>query len=165
MMKQMNTSIKRLSMLPVSRVMGVGRHSVTHSASSVTQYLTAGGNGNGSSGTTNNIVEANDGRGYASTLTKCPKTLYVLWQEYEFGVGGRRPARLFNATERGRVKFNYSLRKGFWQLMDRMIQNGHTLNGAIDKMYSVYDCSRSVTEILRKIRKGAKTGGHPQLAY
>ena len=170
MMKQMNTSIKRLSMLPVSRVMGVGRHSVTHSASSVTQYLTAGGNGitgvgaHGLSGT-NNIVEANDGRGYATTLTKCPKTLYVLWQEYEFGVGGRRPARLFNATERGRVKFNYSLRKGFWQLMDRMIRNGHTFNGAIDKIYSVYDRSRSVTEILRQIRKDAKTGGHPQLAY
>ena len=46
-----------------------------------------------------------------------------------------------------------------------MIRNGHTFNGAIDKMYSVYDRSRSVTEILRQIRKDAKTGGHPQLAY
>ena len=46
--------------------------------------------------------------------------------------------------------------------MDQMIQNGHTINGAIDKIYSVYDCS---TKILRQIRKDAKTGGHPQLAY
>jgi hypothetical protein len=50
---------------------------------------------------------------YECTFSKCPRTLFVLWNEWKFGIGGRKPAKLFNSTKRGRVKFGYSLRKPF----------------------------------------------------
>ena len=45
---------------------------------------------------------------FTSTLMKNPKTLHVLWQEYGFGVGGRKAARDFLAKERGAVKFTFN---------------------------------------------------------
>ena len=102
---------------------------------------------------------------FESTLCKCPKSLHVLWEEYEFGVGGRKAAKLFSSRERGRVKFNYSLRNHFWLLMSRMIQRGYTHTAAIDKIYNVYGTNLSATQILREIRKDTKNGGHPQLRW
>ena len=40
-----------------------------------------------------------------ATLMNWPCDLYVLWQEYQHGIGGRKAARLFTLSERGRVKF------------------------------------------------------------
>ena len=102
---------------------------------------------------------------YQATLSKCPRSLFVLWQEFEFGIGGRKPAKLFSNAERGKVRYSYSLRKHFWSLMQKMIRNGYTFNSAIDKIYDVYDRSRSVTKILRQIRIDSKSGGHPQLSF
>ena len=37
-------------------------------------------------------LSVNDGignGGYETTLSKYPRSLYVLWQEYQFGIGGR----------------------------------------------------------------------------
>ena len=136
---QMNSSVRRLTIQPISR--GVAR---TMTGPSV-----------GNDGITG---------GYTSTLCKRSKSLYVLWQEYEFGIGGRKAAKIFSAEERGKVKFNYSLRKHYWELMVRLIRSGHIFNTAIDKIYSVYDRSRSVTLILRELRKDSRTGGYPQLS-
>jgi hypothetical protein len=52
---------------------------------------------------------------YHSSLRKTPKTLFVLWQEFEVGIGGRKPARLFTRVERGRVKCLYCRRKVLWE--------------------------------------------------
>ena len=30
---------------------------------------------------------------------RCPRTLGVLWTEYEFGIGGSKPAELFTARK------------------------------------------------------------------
>ena len=180
MMKQMNSSIKRLTMLPVSRVTGftsstttttsrIDVASVNNSRSRMTQH--GGGDEQGGindgilMGDGDGIEATNETNSFHTTLCKCPRSLYVLWQEYQFGIGGRKPARLFNSAERGKVKFNYCLRKHFWTLMEKMIRNGYTFNTAIDKIYSVYDRSRSVTQILRCIRNDAKNGGHPQLTF
>ena len=40
---------------------------------------------------------------HPANLCSCPKNLYVLWAKYESGVGGNKPARLFNRAERGKV--------------------------------------------------------------
>ena len=87
----------------------------------------------------------------------------MLWTEYEFGIGGRKAAKLFSASERGKVRFNYSLRKAFWDIVLIMARRGYTHNTAIDKIYSVYSSRLSVTQILREIRKDKKRGGHPEL--
>ena len=100
-------------------------------------------------------------------LMKCPRTLEILWTEYEFGVGGKKPAKLFTARERGKVKYLYSLRKPFWTLVENMICYGYTHTTAIKKIESVY-CSgqpRSVTQILREIRTDKQRGGNPALNF
>ena len=58
---------------------------------------------------------------------KCPKSLFVLWQEYEFGLGGRIPANHFvDLKDRGRVNYKYCIRKNFWDLITKMIQHGYS---------------------------------------
>ena len=88
-------------------------------------------------------------------LMNCLRTLQILWAEYKFGVGGKKPAKLFTARERGKEKYSYSLWKPFWTLVEKMIRFGDSHTNTIEKIESVY-CSgrsKSVTQILRKIRK------------
>ena len=72
---------------------------------------------------------------YETTLLRNPRNLFVLWQEYMFGIAGRRAAREFTSAERGRVKFTFSLRKVFWDKVQLLTQRGHTFNTAIDAIY------------------------------
>ena len=71
----------------------------------------------------------NQGRGDVriNTLLKCPRTLEVLWTEYQFGFNLKKAAKFFNACERGKVKFSYSHRKPFLTLVGRMIPMPHLL--------------------------------------
>ena len=159
MMMQMNASIRRLAMLPVSRVINTSTNvSTSQIIRDENEVYVLDAADNATRGRRGPIA-------YGSTLCKCPTSLFILWQEYEFGVGGRKPAKNFNAQERGRVKFNYCLRKHFWDLMNSMIRHGYTFNVAIDKIYSVYDRRNSATKILRAIQNDAKNGGNPQLQF
>jgi hypothetical protein len=67
--------------------------------------------------------------------SKTPKTLFVLWQEFEVGIGGRKPARLFTRVERGRVKCLYCRRKVLWEAVARLVRAGYTAHVAIDRIY------------------------------
>jgi hypothetical protein len=89
-----------------------------------------------------------DGRGEAdmgaandlammATLMPTPRSLHYLWSEYLHGVGGRKPARLFSYTERGRSKHRYSRRKIVWDTVSGLVRQGHTSELAIDKIYGV----------------------------
>jgi hypothetical protein len=95
-------------------------------------------------------------------LSSRPRTLYVLWQEYKFGIGGKKAAKLFNASERGRNKFAFSLRKPFWDLVVCMIFHGYNHNTAIDKIYEAYG-NKPVVKIIRQIRSDKRTGRHNAL--
>jgi hypothetical protein len=48
--------------------------------------------------------------------------------EWQFGIGGRKPTRLFPEHESGvmRHKSTFSQLKAFWELMEYLIQSGHT---------------------------------------
>lgn len=98
-----------------------------------------------------------------AVLSKCPRTLFVLWQEYEFGLSGNKAAKLFTPRERGRNKFSFCLRKPCWNLVIAMIQHGYNNNSDIDKVYSVYGYTLTVTKVLRLVRLDRRTGGHHQL--
>ena len=99
-----------------------------------------------------------------AVLSKRPRTLFVLWQEYEFGLSGNKAAKLFTPRERGRNKFSFCLRKPFWDLVISMIQHGYNNDSAIDKVYSVYVYTLTVTKMLRLVRLDRRTGGHHQLS-
>ena len=61
-----------------------------------------------------------------AVLGRCPKTLFVLWDEYVNGIGGSKPAKEFTRRERGlkRNKFKYSNRLIVWKCMERLIARG-----------------------------------------
>ncbi|RHY19920.1 hypothetical protein DYB32_010143 [Aphanomyces invadans] len=87
-------------------------------------------------------------------LTKRPRDLFELWKEYEFGIGGVKPAKLFNEKERGKAKFVFCFRLKFWVLVEGMLKRGHTSDTAIDAIYLKYRRSKSVTAILTLLRHG-----------
>jgi hypothetical protein len=100
---------------------------------------------------------------YEATLSPNPRTLDLLWQEYQFGIGGRRPAKSFSATERGRVKHMYHRRKVVWDVLANLVRAGMTAQQAIDKIYSVYGADKSNGSLINCMRVDRKTGGHPEL--
>ncbi len=86
-------------------------------------------------------------------LSRYPKDLYTLWNEYEFGLGGQKAAKDFMGQERGANKFTYSKRKVFWDGVTKLIQRGYSSDTAIDKVYSVYGMANSVSTILKAMRE------------
>ena len=54
--------------------------------------------------------------------SKTPKTLFVLWQELEVGIGGRKSARLFTRVERGHVKCLYCWHKVLMEAVACLVQ-------------------------------------------
>jgi hypothetical protein len=96
-------------------------------------------------------------------LSRNPKTLYLLWEEYTVGLKGFKAARLFTTVERGRSKFTYSKRKHVWDKISELIRAGYTADVAIDKMYKAYGERLSVTKIILAMINDQKNGGHPQL--
>jgi hypothetical protein len=155
LLKCLNTSVKRIAQVPALRAARVR-----------SQRNNAGGEvREEEENATMTTTTTDTATPYIYTLTKCPGNLYVLWQEWEFGVGGRRPAKSFNGSQRGKVKFNYCLRKPFWNLVTKMIRSGYCSASAIEKIYNVYSTRLSTTKILRKIRQDARQGGHAQLRF
>ena len=96
-------------------------------------------------------------------LSRCPKTLHLLWDEWINGINGNKSARTFTARERGRVKHVFSKRKIFWDKVSELVRSGDVASSAIDKIYDVYGGGESVTTILKLMQKDKQTGGHPQL--
>lgn len=113
----------------------------------------------------NNIGNAGTGdERRVPTLSRLPRTLHDLWFEWEFGFAGKKPARLFTAAERGKVKHTFYKRKFFWNKCAEMVRCGMTADRACDKIYEVYGQSLSVTNILEQLKRDHITrGGHPQL--
>ena len=86
--------------------------------------------------------------GPPATLSKNQRDLYVLWQEYEEGLGGRKAAKDFTARERGQVKAMYHRQKVVWDAVPMLVWAGHTAHVAVDMIYQSYGRSMSVTKII-----------------
>jgi len=100
----------------------------------------------------------------AATLCENPKSLYILWQEYQFGIGGRKAAKDFTAEERGAHKVTYSKRKIIWDKISTMVRASYTSDMAIEKIYTVYGLRTPVSKIIELMRNDQRTrGGHPDL--
>ena len=95
-----------------------------------------------------------------ANLSKCPKTIYVLWAEYESGIGGNKPARLFTPSERGWVKFKYSRRKIVCDVIGNMCNKNVAVDVVIDRIYA--ECGGQdtpVNYIIKRLREAKKSGG------
>jgi len=91
-------------------------------------------------------------------LSKCPRDLWVLWREWEQGLGDGKPAKAFSQHERGANKFSFSRRKVFWDTVEELVKRGNTSDVSIDKIYRVYGWNNSVTKILNEMRSDKKRG-------
>ena len=85
-----------------------------------------------------------------------PKSLYILWNEYEFGIGGRRPAKTLSKEERGEDRYKFYKRNIFWSLVVEMVKRGRSANEAIDAIYRAYGYKTSVTDIIKKLQEDKK---------
>ena len=99
-----------------------------------------------------------NGRIVPVRLSKCPRDLWVLWKEWEQGLGGGNPAKAFTHAERGANKFSFSRRKVFWDTVEELVKRGNTSDVSIDKIYRVYGWNKSVTKILNEMRSDKKRG-------
>ncbi len=100
-----------------------------------------------------------------ATLSKGPENLSILWNEYQNGLDGAKPAKDFTASERGgRNKANYCRRKPFWKCMNRLVSAGNDPAESIRRIHEVYGWL-SVTNILKAMRPDEKEGqnGHHRL--
>ena len=128
----------------------------------------AGGGGAGAEGGGSDEEDANadlvlDHRRVMPKLMKCPKTINVIWMEYEFGIDGKKPAKLYTSEERGANRFAYSRRKVVWDKIKELIRAGYSSHTAIDRIYEAYP-NMNVTQMINQMRKDKEQGGHELLA-
>ena len=95
-------------------------------------------------------------------LSTCPKNLYSLHHEYEFGIGISKAVKYSTAFEQGKVKHIYSKCKIIWNVIAMLTNGGWTPKRAIEKIYEVYG-TFSVTKIFVSIKQDKEIGGHPSL--
>jgi hypothetical protein len=63
----------------------------------------------------------------------------LLCEEYERGIGGRRPARLFTRDKRGALEHMHHRRKMVWDLILTLVPGGLLIaRVAIDPIYDHY---------------------------
>ncbi|KNC84963.1 hypothetical protein SARC_02818 [Sphaeroforma arctica JP610] len=89
---------------------------------------------------------------HEACLNKGIRTLWQVWQEYDAGLYGSKPASFFTDSERGRVKCTYSLRLCFWRTMEKLTARGNSAQKAIEKIQDAYGTALSVTAICRACR-------------
>lgn len=95
-----------------------------------------------------------------AVLTKGPKNLWVLWEEWVRSINRNKAAQLFNEKERGRCKVSFSQRKVFWDAVSWLIRaREYTVETAINAVYMDYQGEQYVTKILKKLQQDL----HPDL--
>ena len=99
------------------------------------------------------------------------RDLMVLWNEWEYGVGGRKPAKDWTAQERGgggdkKVKQMYHRRKNIWRIQLLLINKGRSIQSANALIERTYGARLSLTAISQAIARDRQTykddgGLHP----
>ena len=103
-----------------------------------------------------------------ATLSNNPRSLHLLWQEYKFGINGRKPAEQFTLEERNMpaTKQKYYRRNLVWQTMARLVRGGLTAEIAIGRLHSVYGYDSSTSKIMTTMVRDKRRypgGMHPNL--
>jgi len=96
-------------------------------------------------------------------LSDTPRTHFQLWHEYQHGIGGQKPARLFTREEHNQVKHKYHWRKVVWDCISEVVRGGLTAQVAIDRIYQVYGENQTTTTIINWMKADRKAGRHHEL--
>ena len=91
-----------------------------------------------------------------------PKSLHLLWQEYEKGIGGNVAARNFTPSERGygSIRFTYSKRKVFWDFVTKFLLRDESATSVCDRIHRAYP-GLTVTQIISRLRSDQKKNTLP----
>ena len=110
------------------------------------------------------VGRRDDGPIRRAVLGRCPRTIAVLWDEWQNGLSGNKPASLFTRSERGgRNKHKYCRRKVVWTTIQRLMDDrGFSLQSAIARITRAYG-DISVTETINLMKRDERNGGHPLL--
>ena len=100
---------------------------------------------------------------YEATLSNCPRSLFKLWQEYEFGLQGRKAAKRFTSRERGRAKYKYHRRKVVWDMILRLLGRGHSIHTAVGEIERVYGEGKTVSTYINLLQHDRRVGHHHDL--
>ena len=121
-----------------------------------------GGGGGGGGGGGNNDPEDSTVP-YEATLSNCPRSLFELWQEYDFGLQGQKAAKRFTSRERGRVKYKYHRRKVVWDMILRLPGRGHSIHTAVGEIERVYGEGKTVSTYINLLQRDRRVGHHHDL--
>lgn len=133
--KRLHSSVKRLTDIPFAPQI-------------IRQQAQAIRNGVGNAAAQQTNAQATYTASTTAYLTKNPRSLSILWEEFEFGVDGSKPAKEFTAGERGACKTKYCRRKVFWDGMQSLIDRRWSVDDAIQRVQAFYGSTLSVSDIL-----------------
>ena len=101
------------------------------------------------------------------TLSPAPRTLHELYTEWQYGIGGRKAARLWNAKERaqriGGIKQKFYRRHVVWKIINALMNKGCDAHEAIHMVKEAYGHNCTVSQYINKIIRDRPNGGHPNL--
>ena len=95
-------------------------------------------------------------------LSKKPKDLYALWREWEHGINGNTPARMFTSRDRKNSRSQFSQRKIFWNFLVDMLARGYDSATAISMIVDAYG-NQLVTKIIKFLIRDKKNKSYPRL--
>lgn len=99
-------------------------------------------------------------------LRRPPRTLAEPWEECQFGMGNRKPAKDFTGTEHCNRCFGIKQKchrcKFVWLTVEKLIEQGHTGDAAVHKIRSSCGFRCSVTQIVNFMIGQHKNGGTGQ---
>jgi hypothetical protein len=105
------------------------------------------------------------------TLAPNIRDLMVLWNEWEYGIAGRKPAKDWTSVERGgggnkKVKQMYHRRRNVWRIQQHLVNKGRNIHSANAFIERTYGSNQSITAISQAIVRDRATyashgGLHP----
>ena len=102
-------------------------------------------------------------------LSNNPRSLILLWREYQFGIDGKKAAKLWDRNEinsSNTTKQKYWRRNHVWQAIARLVRGGRTAELAAIEIKKVYGFASSVSKIIKEMIKDRHRhpgGIHPNL--
>jgi hypothetical protein len=94
----------------------------------------------------------------AADLEPNPPNLLLLWEDYQNGLDGTKPARLFTPEERNST---YARWKIVLDIIAKRISSGDTAQIACDRIYKAYGYDRYAADIIKLIAADIQHGKLP----
>ena len=75
---------------------------------------------------------------------------------------GRKPARNFKASERGKCRDNKYCKRLviIWKCVEMLTERGNTVLGAVEKIHKVYGYPSMITKLIQMMRNNKRNGRH-----